>query len=284
MTSTNQPLPSFENPPLQEVVLGVQFAPVPMLAGPHLGVLWSRFRSRFPEVQIHAPLAPSIERFGVEQIGKLDLRLEFSEAPPAPRTWFLDKSGTELVQLQPDRFVQNWRRRETEAEYPRYPKLRSAFSGQLRMLAEFVEQEKLGAIQPEQCELTYVNHIVRGAEWTSHADLTAITPLVASTAIRPFLGAAENMALVVKYLIKGGDERLFGRLHVNFTPAFRNSDGEPMFILTMTARGAPRGEGIDGVLAFLDLAHEWVVRGFADVTTPAMHRAWRKIDAADADT
>lgn len=34
------------------------------------------------------------------------------------------------------------------------------------------------------------------------------------------------------------------------------------------------GEGVEGVLSFLDLAHENAVRMFVAVTTDKMHREW----------
>ena len=43
------PLPDFENPPVIEVVCGVSFAPLTDLKAVHLGLLWERFRDRYPE-------------------------------------------------------------------------------------------------------------------------------------------------------------------------------------------------------------------------------------------
>ena len=74
------------------------------------------------------------------------------------------------------------------------------------------------------------------------------------------------------------DDKPIGRLHVALESGYRNSDEEPIFILNLTARGAPRGDGIDGVLGFLDVGREWVVRGFASVTTPTMHKEWGRKD------
>jgi hypothetical protein len=62
-------------------------------------------------------------------------------------------------------------------------------------------------------------------------------------------------------------------------PAMDLKTQQPMFVLTLTARGRPIGEGIEGALAMLDIGREWIVRGFASVTTRTMHDVWRRIDA-----
>lgn len=45
-----------------------------------------------------------------------------------------------------------------------------------------------------------------------------------------------------------------------------------MYVLTLTARGKAN-EGCD-LMEFVDMAHEWIVRGFADVTTKDMQKEW----------
>jgi hypothetical protein len=71
-----------------------------------------------------------------------------------------------------------------------------------------------------------------------------------------------------------GRNEPFGRLHVAAEPAIRRSTGEEVYRITLTARGAPTGTGGDDVFGFLDLGREWIVRGFASITTEKMHQAW----------
>ena len=47
---------------------------------------------------------------------------------PAPRFWFVNESGNELVQVQRDRFIRNWRKTEGQPGYPSYDNLREAFA------------------------------------------------------------------------------------------------------------------------------------------------------------
>ena len=48
MTSRSPDLPDFGNPPVTEVVLGVQFGTLDRLLAPHLGLVWTEFRDQFP--------------------------------------------------------------------------------------------------------------------------------------------------------------------------------------------------------------------------------------------
>jgi hypothetical protein len=58
-------------------------------------------------------------------------------------------------------------------------------------------------------------------------------------------------------------------------PGWKNGQaGTPIYVLELTVRGAPIGQGIGGAQSFFDIGHEWIVRGFKDVTTSMMHAVW----------
>ena len=88
----------------------------------------------------------------------------------------------------------------------------------------------------------------------------------------------EDAGLRLRFVIPNKEGEPIGRLHAALEPGYRTDDRRPMFVLELTARGAPLGEGITGVLAFLDLGREWVVRGFTSMTTPVMHKEWGRKD------
>lgn len=69
-------------------------------------------------------------------------------------------------------------------------------------------------------------------------------------------------------------ESLLGRLYVQVQSARKKDDDTPLIVLQMIARGNPMGEGTDGVFSFAERAHEWIVRGFAEITTSHMHTVW----------
>ena len=84
--------------------------------------------------------------------------------------------------------------------------------------------------------------------------------------------------MAVRYVIPGADGEPLGRLHIVMEPGYRRDDNRPMFLLDLTARGRPERDGVDGVLRFLEIGREWVVRGFAAVTTAQMHKIWGRRD------
>jgi uncharacterized protein (TIGR04255 family) len=269
-------LPDFEQPPLDEVALSVQFEPLPGLQVPQIGLLWSVFRKDFPRTEQHPPLEPVIERFGPP--AGIGIRFELSNTPPQPRCWFLKQDGTELIQVQQDRFIQNWRRRETNDPYPRYEYVRDQFSQNMRAFCVFLEQEKIGAFVPVQCEITYTNVIEPGDAWERHGQLgNVITPLVLKYSDRT-LSEPESMQFAAQYQLPG-NEGPMGRLYVLAQPVFRGGDNRALILLNLTVRGVPAGNRIlEDVLNFMNFGREQIVRAFASITTPEMHKLWRRKD------
>lgn len=277
MVARSRDLPDFGEPPVVEVALSVQFEPVSTLRAPQLGVLWTtEFRDRFPNTQDHAPLDAVVEQFGGPRPAHVDVRFEVQ--PPMPRCWFLNPEGTELVQIQQDRFVRNWRKVGGGEKYPRYERIRESFQSDLARFAAFLARENLGGLRLNQCEVTYVNHIPACDAWRSHGEMDRVVRLAAHHQTA-FLPRAESTQLSTRYVIGGADGISIGRLHVNVQPAFRAQDQQPLFVLTMTARGRPDGQAVQDAFAFLDRGREWIVRGFAEITTDAMHKVWRRLDA-----
>jgi len=269
-------LPDFEKPPVVEVVLSVQFHPLTEVKAPQLGLLWSEFRSRFPKADQHPPLESVTEKFGIREPAKLNVRFEMGV--PVPRCWFLNDSGTELIQVQQDRFVHNWRKVGEEDAYPRYPHIRATFEKELTAFCQFLDRERLGEFTPNQCEVTYVNHIVSGEGWEKHGQVGKVITTWSSQYSDMFLSDPEDVGFVARYAIPDGVGKPLGRLHIRIQPAYRIKDEKPIFILELTARGRPDGDGLEGVRRFLDLGRAWVVRGFASITSSSMHRIWGRRD------
>jgi len=171
--------------------------------------------------------------------------------------------------------VRNWRKVGDASTYPRYEKhLRPGFESELKRFQAFLQREQLGELKPNQCEVTYVNPIVAGRGWQAHGDLGEVITVFQRLFSDDFLDTLEDAGLRLRFLIPDEAGKPVGRLHVAIDPGYRSTDNQPLFIMNLTARGAPRGEGIDGVLGFLDLGREWVVRGFASITTQTMHKLW----------
>lgn len=273
-------LPEFEKPPVVEVVLSLQFSELRKYRSLHAGLLWSRYRdSGFKEYSEHPPLERRFEIFGPEEeIRQPSLKLVPADEVRPFRIWFIKEEGGELIQLQADRFVHNWRKTGESQNYPRYERIKERFFEEIKELQAFFDEEGIGQIQPNQCEVTYVNLIsFDGDVWTNpEAALKVLSDVRLnpddSNARLPTLEDAQYSA---RFVLADDKKEPIGRLIVSAQPAI-STDGNRMLRLELTARGAPFRPDLDGASQFFDFGREAVVRGFTALTTAQMHKIWRR--------
>lgn len=261
-------LPSYERPPVIEVVCGIQFEPLDLMMT-HMGLLWQQFPD-YPSVNEVAPLLPAIERFGEEQ----SARLRLSDVPPMARTWFVHRDETGIVQVQKDRFLHNWKKARESDDYPRYTRVLGLFRDRLATFETFLRDAGLGDVRPTQYEMTYVNHVQQGQGWSSMADFASLFPGFAGrTSASQFLPDMESCNLRVAYVLP---ERQ-GRLHATIRTVMNSEDKTPVLVLELTARGLPAERDRDAMWRWFDLAHEWIVRAFTDLTSAQVQtKQWRR--------
>jgi len=282
MTSSRGALPSFDSPPVVEVALSVQFEPLERLTTPEVARYWSRMQALYPHWEERAPIATAFEWFGglraprvSIQVGPVDMTDLGVEVPHFGRALFLNEPRTELVQVQRDRFVRNWRKCGNGGAYPRYPAIRAGFRNSLLDFMEFLTERDLGTLVANQCEVTYVNHILPEHGWNDLSEVARVCSTWSSpTAVEGQV--PEAVEFVSHSRINDSRGAPLGRLHTDLRPRYSRTDGTPLLALTLTARGRPLGLGVDGVVAWMDLGREHVVLGFEAVTTPSMHSIWGK--------
>lgn len=276
MTERPPALPDFKNPPLVEAALAIQFEPLPKLRTVHLGLLSQEFAQRYPIIEEHPPAPSAVELFGVRRPRGVEVRFEMADQPPLPALWFFNSAGTELVQVQNDRFGHNWRKIGEGESYPHYERIKRTFEEEIAVFQSFIAFHDLGELVPVSCEVTYIDHIESGPGWERHGEAAEVLAVLRPLESGAFLPEAEEIHFRAQYVIRGSDGEPIGRLHFNVEPAYQVSDDKPILVLTAIARGQPIGKGIEGALAFMDIGREWVVRGFADITTPKMHQIWER--------
>ena len=141
----------YENPPIDEIVCDILFDSIKDLRTGHFGILWEKFRPDFPEIEDHILLAPVPE--DLETPNKLLL----------PRIWFVHKNENEVVQVQQNRFIHNWRKRQPDDEYPGYEKVIENFERRyLSRFQQLLAEENLGNLVARKYELTYIDLIPEG--------------------------------------------------------------------------------------------------------------------------
>jgi hypothetical protein len=259
------PLPDYERPPVVEVV----FAVATSASGPPITVVdLAEFGSNvlgdeFPNRLEQPPVTMPTESFD-ETVASLAPAFALLAGPPPLRLWFQSAAKTRLVQLQRDWIACNWQGGAASDEYPHYESIESMFFDTWGKWTDHLRRIRSEPARPLQCELTYVNHIPLPTTWAGPGKMSRVIRLIGDAA--DFLPPAEDGQLAVRYRIVN-ERNPVGRLYVQAAPGVRTGDNAPVIQLTLTARGAPIGDGNNGMKAFYRLAHEWIVRGFAAVTT-----------------
>lgn len=262
----------FKTPPVVEVALSVQFEPITGLDGPRVGLYWAGIKNRFPILEQHPRLDPMFERFDVRDYAPRYIRFDIGE--PVPRYWLLDATRSELQQIQQDRFTHNWRK--SLVPYPEYEGVRESFEAELRSLSSFVKQEGLGEVLPNQCEVTYINHIRARTNGNPHARVQDVLTIWSGAHGAELLSEPEAVDLRLRYLIKRNGQAV-GRLHIELQPAFRQSDSQPLWVLVLSARGAPGGSDVAGVTEFLDLGRDHLLQAFLSITPKRLQDEWERV-------
>ena len=165
MKTTEHPTIEYDNPPINEIVCGIRFDSIKQLRSGHLGVLWQKFRPDFPKIE---------DRNSVGSVPKVDS--ENPDQVPLPRVWFIHKNENELIQVQRNWFLHNWRKIQSDDKYPGYQKVIENFERYLDCFQEFLIEENLGNLVAKEYELTYIDLIPKGQGWENLGDLEKIFP------------------------------------------------------------------------------------------------------------
>ena len=244
MSERLKQLPEFRSPPVIEVVFGVQFEEVASFSSVHFGEFWQRVKQTYPNVEDHAPLADvfEVEGRGSRQVaGPSPAALQAPgaviplEQPPLRRVFYVDESGNYLLQLQPTRFLANWRKKSDGDPYPRFPAVKKRFATGWKSLLKFLADAHVGTPKVNHYELTYINHILEEACEPFPAGIEHFLPVFAwgSAQSTRFLEKPGAMNLMFQFALPHGK----GALQVTVNHGIRRSDRRP---------GAPRRSGRRG--------------------------------------
>jgi hypothetical protein len=264
---------NYDDPPLVETVLCVQFDDLIMLNAGHLGWYWHEHlapQGWLPPVIVDAP-APSRERFADDPATLLPtLRIEFGPSPGRLQTRSAD--GTLMIQVQRSQFVLNWLRTTPTQLYPRFSTLLPDFDGFVRSFAAFLAHAGLPAINVNQWEVIYVNHILKGGLWKTAADFHGVFPALFSSSAEEAVGFP---TVAARSTYEMTDSR--GRLHVEATRKSKiNQPDTQMLHLQMTARGTVKDEVGWSYLDGLQLGHQTIVTSFDKLASDEAKRTWGK--------
>ena len=273
-SATSTGLPRYDKPPVTEVVCGVQFEPLKKFLMPHYGELWQRFKPEYNRCEEMQPLLPMFERFG--KLPPTDVQPP--SEPFLPRIWFVRKDESGVVQVQRDRFLHNWKK--VQGEYPHYERVIDLFKDRYATFLAFLGDNNLGTVKPLQYEMTYINHVLQSEGWETLKEFSKVFPDFPWPVDDPwkpgrnrFLPNPDGRNFRLNFTFP--DES--GRLHVTLRNGVRLEDDRPVLLLDLTVRGIGADKSVETMEGWFDVAHDWIVRGFADLCGKEMQdNVWRR--------
>lgn len=274
------PLPDYENPPVVETILGVQFERLPGFRSAHLGAFWKTLDTgEWPELFDAPPLQPEFERF-TESARWAPIGAQLTVTQDlSSRLQIKNRAGDGMIQVQNGRFHFNWLG-QAGGQYPRYRNVRQGFLRALQRFIEFVIKEKVGDFRPNQWEVTYLNHIPKGTVWNAPNDWGFFQSLLGAVPTVDGLVQGESFTGGWHFVIPGQ----CGRLHVKWQHAMKSEPEEQeIVVLTLTARGpvAESEDAMQAILNGIDLGRETIVRSFATFMSKAANDYWGFRHASD---
>lgn len=260
----------YKTPPINELVLDVQFQDVP-LTTVDLVELRSLFFDAYPEYEEREPLRPELEA----EAGGLNLTFNFTNLPPLRRQWFKNKESTQLFQLQPNRLIHNWRRLEglpenNQSAYPRFNQVEAEFGKYLNLLNTYVESRHGAPLILNQWELSKFNLIELDDEW-ARSIYETFSCLGVPYA---FDGVKVENAMYQTQNTLTHQGVPFGRLYVSLESVDRPQNRRAA-LLRITARGRPDDVTIRCSLEKINLSNDIINNVFNGLTTPEAQKKWQ---------
>lgn len=267
------PTPTFQNPPIVEFVLGVQFEPLAGFTAAHYGRYWDMLGGDWGSPRDNNLISDHFERFA-DSNRPPKWKLQFEPAPLVNRmTLFNQAARDRLIQVQPTRFHLNWRK--TNQLKPSYKDLIDEFVHRFSEFEEFCSQQSLGPIRINQWEVTYVDSFPKADYWQSPNDWHKFLPGLFRE--KPSV-LAESLSLVERNVQWTMEiEPRLGRLHLSSGIGRWKEDQPESLMLNITARGPLVADVTPTYRDGLDLGHRVAVEQFLAMVNPETKQSWGEV-------
>lgn len=260
--AVGQTSPVFDNPPVVETAIGLRFAPIDGFNAAHLGQLFITLHEYYERFELKPPIGASVQFSFDAQQASFNIPM---------RCWYVNGDNTQLLQVQSDLLIRNWRATEKNRQYQHYDAVRPLFHRDWKVFCAFLEDHGMKRPVVWQCEVAYVNHLIRGREWNQLSDLAGLFPIWKGIEGSGILKSLEMATFSTAFRLP--DES--GHITFNLQPAL-TQEGNEILQLTVTASGKPEDQDDSALLDWMDYAHFAVVNGFVQFTSPEAHKVWRK--------
>ncbi len=264
MTRTD--LPKFKSPPVNEVAMGVKFEPIEGLTLAHFGIFWATLRDEFGKSEEAIPLGTPTDT---------PLRVG---GGPLPRLWLVHNDEQFLIQLQPNIFYFNWRRRDDDQVYPSYDAINPLFRKYLALYFTLLSSEGLPPPVAFSCDLSYINLITEQSNDAAKGSLTNPFPdFVWRQSKERFLPRPKAVNWHSVFDLPDGA----GDLSARVQSATRVADGSAVLRFEIKATGGEQRLTLKETENWFDIAHRAIVLSFVDMTDSDIQReVWKRTDDA----
>ncbi|MBN8746368.1 sporadTIGR04255: family protein [Xylophilus ampelinus] len=253
--------------PLDEVVIGKVFEPVQLSVG-HIGRFWELIRDVYPTCVNQPPVQDPPPTGGVQQF-----QIFFGNpATVTPRVWFVSADEARLFQFQYDRVYANWRQAPDQSRsYVRFEALLAEFEKYSAVADSFFAAELSAQMRPVRLEISYINLLKQGRDWTTSADLNSVLKFAQGfDALKSFGALGQNFARC--------DVTLADNLGELFVAAGSAPDinGVPTVRFELGIRCQIDSLGSRSEHDWYRAAHEKIIEAFlATTTSAAQNNIWR---------
>jgi uncharacterized protein (TIGR04255 family) len=263
----------FCDPPIIELVLGLQFVPLSGMTSGHLGWFWKRYLGdEWVKATDAVAIIDQFESFDEKRAVGLGLQLQIAQVMVPHRLQITTAAGDRMIQVQPSRFHYNWQKKGSA--YPSYRQVRKEFDNSFETFCRFLAENQVGELQVNQWEITYVDHVAKGELWTEPKDWHRVFPgLLGPT---PTMDAVTFESVGGEWHFEISPQR--GRLHLALQYGRVGDKAEPTLILTTTARGPVNPEsGMDWGDG-LTLGHDKIIQVFLQIISAQAQKVWERVE------
>jgi len=257
----------YKNPPVVETVLSVQFNPLTHFGAGQLGSYWKELEADWPYVTDAPAVDPVFEQFEAANLWEpATLGIKFSQQVDV-RLQIRNAAKDRMIQIQNGRFFYNWLK-NPDIEYPSYQAVRPEFDEQWDNFRTFVvSSSDENAVQPNQWEVLYVNHIPCKTVWKQLSDLPEALTFLQKSPLDALDLSPQSIAGEWRFEIPPRK----GVLHLKL--GMDTKDNTSNVVMTLLARG-PIGEDTSSLDEGLELGHQTITRAFALLTSTHAQEYW----------
>lgn len=252
----------FDKPPVIETSLGFIFNKIVGWNVLHFGALWEHFKNKYPHTEFPPPI------IATPPAPPLTVQWSPSESIIPLRALFTDASRSQLVQVQNEFFLHNWRKTDETPDYEHYDRILPLFREDWSVYLAFLAERKLARPTIIRSEMSYFNHIVRGQDFETYEDLPKVFRNWRGFEKNPVFNGLEFVAFHIVQPVG------VGKIQIVVSPGVRTADGKEILQVNLTASVVPSGSADDSIFLALSECHQIALRSFDGFFTDEMLSKW----------